>query len=106
MGLGGGGVLMLYLGLTELGQRAAQGVNLIFILPVGLAGLCFHWRNGLVQLPVALPILLGGVLGVALGSILAGQLSEPLLRRLFGILLLLLGARELWGGIKMKKPVA
>ncbi|MEG0944426.1 MAG: sulfite exporter TauE/SafE family protein [Angelakisella sp.] len=103
MGLGGGGILMLYLTTLELTQRAAQGINLLFILPVGLAGLWFHRKNGLIEKKVLLPVLIGGAVGVLLGSLLAGRLSEPMLRRLFGILIIIIGIKELWSGIQLFK---
>lgn len=103
MGLGGGGILMLYLVTLELSQRAAQGINLLFILPVGLVGLWFHRKNGLVDTRVLLPVLLGGVVGVVLGSMAAGWLPEPLLRKIFGLLITIIGLRELWVGIKLFK---
>lgn len=96
MGLGGGGVLLLYLTFVGTSQLAAQGINLVFILPVGLLGLWFHRKNGLVDLRLALPMILGGILGVAAGSLAAGMLSEELLGRLFGGLILIIGLRELW----------
>ena len=101
MGLGGGSVLLLYLTATQMSQRAAQGVNLLFILPVGLCGLWFHRKNGLLRTRLLLPILLGGAAGVLGGSLLAGALAESLLRRLFGLLLLALGLRELLLGCKL-----
>ena len=96
MGLGGGGVLLLYLTFIGTSQLAAQGINLVFILPVGLLGLWFHRKNGLVDLRLAQPMILGGILGVAAGSLAAGMLSEELLGRLFGGLILIIGLRELW----------
>ncbi|MEG1943383.1 MAG: sulfite exporter TauE/SafE family protein [Angelakisella sp.] len=103
MGLGGGGILMLYLVTLELSQRAAQGINLLFILPVGLVGLWFHRKHGLLQTRLLLPVLLGGIVGVLLGNLLVAYLCEPLLRRIFGLLILLIGAKELRSGIYLFK---
>ncbi|MEG2073894.1 MAG: sulfite exporter TauE/SafE family protein [Angelakisella sp.] len=103
MGLGGGGILMLYLVTLELSQRAAQGINLLFILPVGLVGLWFHRKHGLLQARPLLPVLLGGIVGVLLGNLLAAYLCEPLLRRIFGLLILIIGAKELRSGIYLFK---
>ena len=55
MGLGGGGVLLLWLSLLGMDQLTAQGVNLFFILPVGAVGLWLHRKNGLVVLPPPFP---------------------------------------------------
>ena len=95
MGLGGGGVLLLWLALHGTGQLAAQGMNLAFILPVGLVGLWCHRKNGLVELRTALPMALGGLAGLAAGVFLAERLEEGLLSRLFGALVALLALREL-----------
>ena len=63
MGLGGGGVLLLWLAFSGMDQLAAQGVNLFFILPVGVAGLWLHRKNGLVAWRAALPMGVGGLAG-------------------------------------------
>lgn len=103
MGLGGGGILMLYLGAVGTAQRLSQGINLVFILPVGLVGLLFHRKNNLVDTTLLLPILAGGAVGAAIGFAIAANLPEELLRRLFGLLLLALGTREIVTAAKMKK---
>ncbi|MEA5010384.1 MAG: sulfite exporter TauE/SafE family protein [Angelakisella sp.] len=103
MGLGGGGVLLLYLSAVGMQQLMAQGINLLFVIPVGLCSLCFHRKNGLVDLSAALPIAIGGIAGVWLGVLIAGGLSQELLRRLFGGLVLVIGIREIWFGIRCGK---
>lgn len=103
MGLGGGGVLLLALASTGTDQLAAEGINLLMILPVGLLGLYFHRKNGLVQGKAARPLLLGGIPGAALGLFLSGRLPEEWLRKGFGVLVLLLGARELYYGVRSLK---
>lgn len=50
MGMGGGSILILYLTLIAgVPQREAQGVNLLFFLPIGAAALWLHWRQGRVD---------------------------------------------------------
>ena len=47
MGMGGGSILILYLTLMAgVPQREAQGMNLLFFLPIGAASLWLHWRQG------------------------------------------------------------
>ena len=96
MGLGGGSVLLLWLALSGVDQLAAQGVNLVFILPVGLVGLCLHHKNGLVAFRVALPMVAGGLLGLVGGILLAGRLPGEILSKLFGGLVGIIALRELW----------
>ena len=46
MGMGGGSILILYLTLMAgVPQREAQGMNLLFFLPIGAASLWLHWRG-------------------------------------------------------------
>ena len=101
MGLGGGGVLLLVLVWTGMPQLTAQGVNLLMILPVGLLGLYFHRKNGLTEKQAAPPLLWGGLPGVVLGVWLGSRLEEGTLRSCFGVLILLLAARELWMGLRL-----
>ena len=100
MGLGGGGILLLVLVWAGLPQMTAQGINLLMILPVGALGLYFHHRNGLTDGRTAFPILLGGLPSVLLGVLLGSRLGENTLRACFGVLILLLAARELWLGVQ------
>lgn len=105
MGMGGGSVLIIYLTLFErLPQREAQGVNLLFFLPVGAVALYLHHRHGLVRWR-ALPLLVGaGAAGVFLGAFAAGALDEALLRKGFALFLGLIGLRELWPAKKRDRP--
>ena len=96
MGLGGGGILLLVLVWAGWPQMTAQGINLLMILPVGLLGLYCHRKNGLTDCKAAGPLLPGVLLGVLLGT----RLGENILRTCFGVLILLLAARELWLGVQ------
>jgi uncharacterized membrane protein YfcA len=49
MGLGGGGVLLVYLtGFTSLSQINAQGINLIFFIPIAFVSCVLHLKNKLI----------------------------------------------------------
>ncbi len=103
MGLGGGGVLMLYLMSTGIAQHQAQGINLLFIVPAGVVALFFHIKNGYVSYSTLLPILLSGIIGVFWGSYIAESLDNEILRKMFAVLLIILGAREIFCGCKMMR---
>lgn len=104
MGMGGGGVLLLYLSLVaQTPQMAAQGINLLFFLPVGGVALLLHWKNHLVQWKMALPAILWGLLGAAAGSWLAGFVGNNLLQKGFGSFLLVIGLRELFTKKQVEK---
>ena len=105
MGLGGGSLLLLALTLgLGLGQREAQGANLLFFLPTGLLAVALHSRGRLIRWKVALPALLAGLPGALAGVWAAGYLPQDWLRRIFGGLVLVLGARELWTAARQKGP--
>lgn len=104
LGMGGGGVLILYLTIAAgMDQLQAQGINLVFFLPVAAVALVIHSRNGLVRWRVALPCAALGLPGVYLGARLAAACGPELLGKLFGGFLLVIGIRELCGKKSAKK---
>ena len=107
LGLGGGGVLVLFLTLfAGVGQLRAQGINLAFFIPVGLFALVFHIRNHLVDFKAAWPAILLGLGGAALGSLIAGHIGAQAVGKLFGALLLALGGWEVFAPHKEKKAAS
>lgn len=104
LGLGGGGVLVLFLtAFLGVGQYKAQGINLLFFIPIGVFALILHCRKKLVDWKTALPAILCGLAGAAGGCFLANFVGAGLLRKLFGGMLLLLGLWELLGPHKKKE---
>ena len=50
LGLGGGGVLVLYLTLgMHMPQLRAQGINLLFFLPCALVSILMNWKKKLIH---------------------------------------------------------
>lgn len=102
MGLGGGSVLLIYLTLIAgIPQLEAQGINLVFFLPCALIALLFHMKGGLLKRRT-LPCVVTGLIGAAAGAFLAGSMGDALLRKCFAVLLLILGAREIFS--RSEKP--
>jgi uncharacterized membrane protein YfcA len=97
LGIGGGAVLLLYLtAFAGVAQMTAQGMNLVFFLPVAAVAVFFHARAKLIDYKAALFCGGFGVLGTAAGFWLARSMDETLLARSFALLLLALGLRELF----------
>ena len=97
MGLGGGFVLMIWLTVfAQVGQREAQGINLLFFLPIALISLIIHIRGGLINKELLKKYLLGGIIGALLGSLAMQSVPTELLRKLFAMFLLSFGIRELF----------
>ncbi|MBQ3000765.1 MAG: TSUP family transporter [Oscillospiraceae bacterium] len=97
MGLGGGSLLILYLtGVAGFDPVAARGINLLFFLPAALLSTLSHIRSGKLPLKKVTPAVLAGVLAAALFSLISVLLDIKLLQKLFGVLLLGTGLKELF----------
>ncbi len=97
LGLGGGFVLLIYLtAFAGVPQLEAQGINLIFFLPIAALSLIFHTKNKLIDKKPLLPSILTGAAAVVLGVLLAGVLGSKWLSKLFAIFILYVGIKELF----------
>lgn len=104
MGLGGGGVLVLYLTLAlHQEQLMAQGINLLFFLPCAVISILIHAKKKMIQWNTVCWMALGGIAGVALGMYLTKVVSTGMMAKLFGLFLLAVGTMELFGKAKTEK---
>jgi uncharacterized protein len=97
----GGGVLIVpaLVLLFHMGQRKAQGTSLgALLLPIGVLAFWEYYKAGNVDVTAALLIAVGFALGGYFGGFWAQHLPEPVLRRVFGTVLLVVGLRLLWEG--------
>ena len=102
MGFGGGGVLIIYLTLYKnIPQLTAQGINLIFFIPSAIIAIVKHNKNKLIEWNVSLPYIICGIIGVTAGYFLINFLDETILRKLFSLVLITVGLKDLL--IKKKK---
>lgn len=97
MGLGGGFVLLIWLTLFQnIPQRTAQGINLLFFLPIALISVIMHLRVGLIDKKLVLSLIPGGIIGAVLGTLGSQVIGNDLLRKLYALFLLAFGLRELF----------
>ena len=94
----GGGILFvptlaLGLGLTQLHAEAS---SLLAILPTAVVGTWRQLRYGNVDVRAAAAIGVASVVGVQGGVLVAESLPESILRRLFGVLLLVTAVHIVW----------
>lgn len=95
-GIGGGSLLVLYLtAFAGVAQYTAGGINLLYFIGCAPAALIGHIRHKAIEWRAVLWCSLGGVAAVIPTALLAAELNTNLLRRLFGVLLLYIGAKEL-----------
>ncbi|MEO8509983.1 MAG: TSUP family transporter [Chloroflexota bacterium] len=81
--------------LLAFDQHIAQGTSLLVVIPAALVGSWTNYRRGRFQLRDAGILAAGGIVGAGIGSFVALGFDDQLLRRLFALLLLVLGIRML-----------
>lgn len=96
LGIGGGSLLMLWLTLV-LGMEPEQArvLNLLFFLPAAAASSLFRRGQGTLRRDLILPAALCGCISAGIVGTAAADMAPDLLRKLFGILLLVAGLREM-----------
>ena len=96
-GIGGGSLLMLWLTwIVGIEQYTAAGINLVYFLCCAPAALFSHFRHHLVDVRAFFWCALAGCITAPLACYAAAAVSGDWLHRLFGILLLVLGFKELF----------
>lgn len=97
MGMGGGSILIIYLTIfAGVQQNTAQGINLLFFIPIATVALIFYSKKHLIHLKLVSLASLAGILGAIIGSCLSSKIDNFILRKLFGSLLLFIGIKQLF----------
>lgn len=101
MGMGGGTltipILTIFLSYQQL---AAQGVNLVAFLPMAVIALIIHIKNHLVAFKQTWGLALVGCIFSLCGALLANNISNVLLKKLFALFLIGVG---IWQIVEMLK---
>ena len=103
LGLGAGTIIVPALVLLcGFGQKSAQGMALAVMVPMALVGAVRYWRNPDIEMNIGVVglIVCGAIVGTLLGTELAARLASQDLRRVFAIVLVLVGVRMFWGASK------
>ena len=96
LGVGGGSLLLLWLTLIiGTDQETARMINLLFFLPSAVISCFFRWKQGTLCIKLILPAAIFGCIGAVLGTITTDIIPLDSLKKLFGILLIITGVREL-----------
>lgn len=104
MGIGGGGLLVIYLTLVRgVGQLEAQGMNLYFFIFASAAALFVHIAKRKINYLLILLTSSVGMLGAYGGSALASVTDPELIRRVFGAMLLVSGGISLFRVVSAKR---
>jgi len=97
LGVGGGSLLMLWLTLVvNMEHSVARSINLLFFIPSAVIASFFRWKQGALDVKKILPAIIAGCASAAGFALLSKQIDIHLIKKLFGMLLLLTGVRELF----------
>ncbi len=98
-GIGGGSIIipaLVY--LFAFTQHQAQGTTLaVMIPPIGLLAAYQYWKAGNVNIPVAIFICIGFFLGGFIGGGLVQNIPDAVLKKMFGIFLLIVSINMIAG---------
>ncbi len=107
LGVGGGAIFVpaiVIFGLADPaageGQQVAQGVSLVVIIATALAGTLTNLRQDAVDVATAAWIVPAAVVAGFAASLLANRLDADVLRRVYGVTALGLGAEAVWSSIR------
>jgi uncharacterized membrane protein YfcA len=102
-GVGGGILFVPALVALGLGQVEAGATSLLAIVPTAAVGVWRQSRYGNMRLRPALVVGVASIVGVEVGVRIATALPEHVLRRLFGLFLLLVAAQLAWQTIRIRR---
>ena len=104
MGVGSGGLFVIWLTLvTDTPQFAAQGLNLLFFLFSSGTSLLVHVKKRNILWGAVLVLSVVGIVGSLLGSFVAGFISATVMRKIFGLMLIVSGSFVLFARKKSVK---
>lgn len=98
LGIGGGLVvipaLVMVMGMS---QQAAQGTSLAMMLPpIGILAAYNYYKAGHVDIRIALLLAVAFIAGSFFGSKLAIRIPQEMLKKIFGVFLLLVAIKMLF----------
>lgn len=94
LGIGGGVVLVpMMVFILGVAQHTAQGISMIVIIPTALAGIMQFHKDKLIDYRVAAYLATGAVLGALISANFVQNIPADILKRVFGIFVILTGLR-------------
>ena len=99
VGIGGGIVIvpaLVY--FMKMDQHTAQGTTLtMFLIPIGILGFYNYYKAGYVDIKTSLIIASTFVLGSFIGSKISIGLDQNTVKRVFGVIILIISIKMIWG---------
>ncbi len=91
----GGGIIMIPIMVSyfNLSQHQAHATSLAVIVPTAITSSIIYGFHGQLDFPIAINLAAGSILGAAIGAKTMVKIPADQLKRIFGILLVLVGLR-------------
>lgn len=99
IGIGGGVVIVpLLVYILSMNQKTAQGTTLfMFLFPIGILGVYNYHKAGHIDMKTAAIMAITFMVGSYLGSHTAIHLDTKWMKKVFGIAILLVGLKMMFG---------
>ena len=81
-------------------QHNAQGVNLVFFIPTAIASIVVNLKNKNIKRNTAIIVIISGIIGAIIGSMISFRVNVKILRKLFGVFLIIIAIWEIFELIK------
>lgn len=104
MGLGGGGVYIMYLTLVKSTEQInAQGLNLLFFIPCAAVSLAVYIKNKMIKPKAVIPMAAGGIVGALAGNFLLMGIPQNALKIIFAAFLIIMGVYTIFSKTEKAK---
>ncbi len=92
LGVGGGGLFVIFLAIfTDTPQLIAQGMNLLFFLFSASSSLTVHLTHRKIYPSLIAVLAVSGAVGAIVGTLFSEIIDPHILRKIFGIMLVITG---------------
>ncbi|MBE6548820.1 MAG: sulfite exporter TauE/SafE family protein [Ruminococcaceae bacterium] len=92
LGVGGGGLFVIFLAIfTDTPQLIAQGMNLLFFIFSASSSLIIHLTHRKIYASLIAVLAISGALGAILGTFVCERIDPNILRKIFGVMLVITG---------------
>lgn len=94
----GGGIILIPMLVLILGidQHLAQGISMLMMIPTALVGIYHFNKDKLVNYHMAGYMAAGAVVGALISANFVQYIPADILKRIFGIFIVYVGARMIW----------
>ena len=95
----GGGIIIIpaLVFILGLSQHQAQGTSLAMMLaPIGIFAVYNYFKAGYINIRFAIVLMIAFIAGAYLGSLSAINISSLWLKRMFGVLIVVVGLRMIF----------